>query len=42
MQFHTHANLGFENLDLPVKSIETEGIWLNLPKGSYFVYRKFK
>ena len=32
MQFHTHANLGFENLDLPVKSFETEGIWLNLPK----------
>ncbi len=31
-QFHTHANLGFENLDLPVKSIETEGIWINLPE----------
>lgn len=33
VQFHNHHNLGSENIDLPLeKVIETEGLWLVIPK----------
>lgn len=39
LQFHTHNNLGYEQLEFPFeKTIETEGVWISLPqKVSYYI-----